>query len=182
MKVSQGLARLLIAAALIAAGTAVARAQTDQQPGGIAPSQPGETPLGGPVILNPAPPGPGVPRGDILEVMVKGALMTFNDANLSGNYAVLNARLHPIFREQVPAERLATIFAVFRTNKINIGPALVHKPVYTEGPSIDPKGLLAVKGHLETRPWRTVFDLAWRRQGEEWWLWKLNVRVRPPEQ
>jgi hypothetical protein len=38
-----------------------------------------------------------------------------------------------------------------------------------------------VKGQLETRPWRTTFDLAWRREENRWWLWKINVRVRPPE-
>jgi hypothetical protein len=38
------------------------------------------------------------------------------------------------------------------------------------------------KGQFETRPWRTLFDLAWRREGERWWLWKLNVRVVPPGQ
>ena len=42
--------------------------------------------------------------------------------------------------------------------------------------------LLLAKGYMETRPWRTNFDLAWRRDGDRWGLWKINVRVRPPEQ
>lgn len=182
MKFPGALARLVLAAALTAASAAPAFVQTDEQPGGVAPTQPGRVYPGGEVFMNPAPLGPGVPRDDIMETMVKGALMTFNDANLTGNYAVMHERLHPLFRQQVPAERLASIFAAFRTNKINLIPVLAHKPIYTEGPAIDSDGLLAVKGYLETRPWRTNFDLAWRRDGDVWWLWKINVRVRPPEQ
>jgi hypothetical protein len=107
---------------------------------------------------------------------------TFNDANMTANYEVLSAVLHPEFRQQVPAARLAEIFKAFRDNKIDIAPLLAHKTVFTESPSIDSNGLLLAKGHLETRPWRTTFDLAWRRDGDRWWLWKINVRVRPPGQ
>src|SRR5262249_7975328 len=181
MHLPRGLAPLALAAALTMFGTAPALSQADQ-PGGLAPSQPGgETYLGGQIIPNPPPLRPGVPRADILEAMVKAALMTFNDANVTGNYTVFNARLHPEFRQQAPAERLASIFAAFRTNKINIAPLLVHKVAYTEVPSIDSMGLLVAKGQLETRPWRTTFDLAWRREADQWWLWRINVHVRPPD-
>jgi hypothetical protein len=171
----------MLAAALI--GMMLAGSGPDaaaQQPGGAEPARPaGESP-GGQVFPNPAALGPGIPSADILEVMVKSALMTFNDANETGNYTVFNARLHPEFRQQVPAERLAEVFTPFRANKISVAAALFHKPVYTDGPSLDARGLLVVKGHMETRPWRTQFDLAWRRERDAWWLWKINVHVRPP--
>lgn len=170
----------LIAAAAI--GVAVPAAAQDR-PGGLAPApQSGAPPLGGPVYINPAQPGPGIPRDDILDVMVRRTLLTFNDANVSGNYAVLSAHMHPEFRQQVPPARLAEIFKAFRDNKIDIAPLLAHKTVFTESPNIDSNGLLIAKGQMETRPWRTTFDLAWRRDGDRWWLWKINVRVRPPEQ
>lgn len=175
------LGRMLVAAALAAAAAAPAYAQADSQPGGIGPSAPGTDVFrGGSVYPNPPPNGPGVPRDDVVEVMVRAALATFNDANLTGNYAVMNARLHPIFRQQAPAERLATIFTAFRTNKIDIGPALVHQPNYTKPAAINADGLLAVEGHFETRPWRTHFVLAWRLEGNQWWLWRINVNVKPP--
>jgi hypothetical protein len=168
----------LILLTALGAGGAVAKAE--QQPGGITAPPVGEAPQGGPVYANPAPPGPGIPRDDILDVMVRSALMTFNDANLTGNYAVMSARLHAEFRQQVPAEKLAEIFKAFRENKIDIAPLLAHKTVYTESPSIDSMGILSAKGQLETRPWRTSFELTWRREENRWWLWKINVRVRPP--
>ncbi|MBL8665457.1 MAG: hypothetical protein JNM29_21665 [Candidatus Odyssella sp.] len=173
------LARLAAAAVIFAAVPALAQ----NQPGGLAPTpQADSPPLGGPVDGNPAQPGPGIPRDDILDVMVRRALLTFNDANISGNYNILSTFLHPDFRQQVPPARFAEIFKAFRDNKIDIAPLLAHKTVYSESPSIDADGLLHAKGQLETRPWRTTFDLAWRRQGDRWWLWKINVRVRPPEQ
>jgi hypothetical protein len=178
MRISPIFARLV--AALVIGAAVPASAQ--ERPGGLAPTPNGTPPLGGPVFLNPAQPGPGIPRDDILDVMVRRALLTFNDANMTANYEVLSAVLHPEFRQQVPAARLAEIFKAFRDNKIDIAPLLAHKTVFTESPSIDSNGLLLAKGHLETRPWRTTFDLAWRRDGDRWWLWKINVRVRPPGQ
>ena len=168
---------------IAAAVAAVVPAAAQDQPGGIAPTpQSGAPPLGGPVYINPAQPGPGIPRDDILDVMVRRVLLTFNDANISGNYNVLSATMHPEFRQQVPPARLAEIFKAFRDNKIDIAPLLAHKTVFSESPSIDSNGLLLAKGQMETRPWRTTFDLAWRRDGGRWTLWKINVRVRPPEQ
>jgi len=181
MRIANIFAALVFLAAL-GAGGALAQAE-QQQPGGITATPPGgDAPQGGPVFANPAPPGPGIPRDDILEVMVRSTLMTFNDANVTGNYAVMGARLHSEFRQQVPAEKLAEIFKAFRDNKIDIAPLLAHKTVYSGSPSIDQSGILSAKGYFDTRPWRTNFDLEWRREANQWRLWKINIRVRPPEQ
>jgi hypothetical protein len=181
MTLSRALRRTFLAAALIAAAAPSAFAQADR-PGGLAPSPSSGAQPGGEVFMNPAPLGPGLPREDIMEAMLKNALMSFNDANTTGNYAVLAARMHPEFRQQVPPERLAQIFVAFRTNKINLAPLLVHKPVYADGPKLDSNGILVANGYFDTRPWRSNFEFAWRREGDKWLLWKINVRVRPPEQ
>jgi hypothetical protein len=179
MQMPTNFARSAAAAMLILAAPAFAQTQ----PGGLAPLPSEESPpLGGPVYVNPAQPGPGIPRDDILDVMVRRTLLTFNDANISGNYEVMSAYMHSEFRRQVPPARLAEVFKAFRDNKIDIAPLLAHKTSYSESPSIDSNGLLLAKGRLETRPWATTFDLAWRRDANRWALWKINVRVRPPEQ
>lgn len=180
MTLSRSIGRALMALTFAACSAGAALAEADR-PGGVAPTPPSGIFLGGEVFMNPAPLGSDVPREDILEAMVKAVLMTFNDANLTGNYDVLGARMHPEFREQVPPARLAAIFEGFRTNKVNLAPALVHKPVYTQPARLDANGVMAVSGYLDTRPWRTNFELAWRRSAEQWLLWKINVRVRPPD-
>ena len=46
-----------------------------------------------------------VPTARPLEALVKSSLMTFNDANVTGNYTVLHAKLSKPFREQFPPEQ-----------------------------------------------------------------------------
>lgn len=137
---------------------------------------------GGEVNANPADLGSGVPRDDVIEAMAKNALMTLNDANLTGNYDVFRARLHTAFRQQKTAADLAAIFAGFRSAKIDLAPALVHRAIFAEAPHIDGEGKLRAKGFFETRPWRTSFDLDWSRDGNAWALMRINVQARPPDQ
>jgi hypothetical protein len=113
--------------------------------------------------------------------MIKSVLASFNDANRTGNYNVLHAQLYSVFRGQTSASNLANTFAAFRTHRINLAPALVHRPHYAEEPRIEAEGRLTAKGYLETRPWRTNFDLQWIREDGEWRLWRLNVHVKPPD-
>src|SRR5262245_23835696 len=53
------------------------------------------------------------------EVLVKATLLTFNDANVTGNYAVMHAKLSKPFRDKFPPEKLAEAFKVFRDNRID---------------------------------------------------------------
>jgi hypothetical protein len=171
----------LAMAALLGAFAAPAAAQIGRPDAGEPPpSTQDAVPHGGAVGPNSGQRGSGVPRSDIFEVMVKTALLTLNDANLANDYSVMNARLHPEFRKQAPADRLAGIFAPFRNVKVDYSAMLMHAPTYTDGPRVDADGLLVVKGYMETRPWRTTFDLAWRQSEGNWWLWRINVQVRPP--
>jgi hypothetical protein len=137
---------------------------------------------GGEVNANPADLGAVVPRDDVIEAMVKNALMTLNDANLTGNYDVFHARLHALFRQQKTAAELAAIFAGFRSVKVDLAPALVHRPIFVEPPRLDGDEKLRAKGFFETRPWRVNFDLDWGRDGNKWALLRINVQARPPDQ
>jgi len=51
-----------------------------------------------------------VPEALEQEILIKGILMSFNDANITGNYAVFHARLAKPFRDQYSAERLGVPF------------------------------------------------------------------------
>ena len=53
--------------------------------------------------------------------------MTFNDANITGNYAVLHAKLSKPFRDKFSPERLAEVFKIFRDNRIDFD-LIVAKP------------------------------------------------------
>jgi hypothetical protein len=181
-------ARFALAAIALSA-TPAAVAQDHRGPReGVVPVQLGapntERPVypGGEVNANPAQLGPGLPRDDIIEAMLKNALMTFNDANISGSYDVLHARLHSQFRGQRSAADLANIFVGFRTSRIDLAPLLVHRPIYFDPPTIDGERNLTVKGYFDTRPWRVNFAMQWRRDGNAWQLWYIDVQTKPPEQ
>jgi hypothetical protein len=46
-----------------------------------------------------------LPTEQVQEKMIKTSLLTFNDANLTGNYTVLHARLAKPFREQFSPDK-----------------------------------------------------------------------------
>ena len=75
-----------------------------------------------------------VPSERALEALVKTTLLTFNDANVTGNYEVFHAKLSKPFREQFPAERLArTVQGVQReAHRLRRHRAL--KPTYDPAP------------------------------------------------
>ena len=61
-----------------------------------------------------------VPSERALEVLVKASLLSFNDANVTGNYTVLHAKLSKPFREEFPPEKLKEAFKEFSEKNIDI--------------------------------------------------------------
>ena len=51
-----------------------------------------------------------VPSERALEALVKATLLTFNDANVTGNFTVFHAKLAKPFRQQFTPERLQETF------------------------------------------------------------------------
>src|SRR5947208_3231003 len=93
-----------------------------------------------------------VPSERMLEALVKASLMSFNDANVTGNYAVFHARLSRPFREQFPPERLKETFKEFSDKHIDIGVVSSFAPTYTVPAAIDGDGKLQVRGSFPTEP------------------------------
>ena len=77
-----------------------------------------------------------VPGAELQEVLIKAALLSFNDANVTGNYAVFHAKLSKPFRDQFPPEKLAEIFKEFRDKRIDFDIIAAKKPIGTEEPKI----------------------------------------------
>jgi hypothetical protein len=132
-------------------------------------------------VLVPRPvPAQQVPGGVALETLVKSSLMTFNDANLTGNYTVFHARLSKPFRDQFSPDRLKQAFISFSQQKIDIDIISTMKPVLTEEPRIDNRGALLVRGYFETAPNRVTFTLDFVQSEGEWKLINIHVKVKPP--
>ena len=113
------------------------------------------------------------------EVMIKTYLLTLNDANLTGDYTVLHARLAKPFREQFSAERLKKIFKPFADKKIDYGIIAAKPPVASSESRIDNRGALILRGYFDTKPSRVIYELDFIPSEGEWKPIKVNVHVKP---
>lgn len=122
-----------------------------------------------------------IPGAELQEVLIKAALLSFNDANVTGNYAVFHAKLSKPFRDQFPPEKLAQIFNEFRDKHIDFDIIAAKRPISAEEPRISDNGVLSIKGYFDTTPSRVNYDLAFIKSDGEWRLIKINVDVKKPE-
>ena len=121
-----------------------------------------------------------VPTERGLEVLVKTSLLSFNDANLTGNYTVLHDKLSKPFRQEFPPERLKEAFKEFNEKTIDIELVAALKPTYEPAPAIDSEGKLVVRGYFPTEPIRVNFNLAFIPSDGAWKLIRLNVKLDKP--
>jgi len=123
-----------------------------------------------------------VPSERGLEALVKATLLTFNDANVTGNFTVFHAKLAKPFRQQFTPERLQETFKSFVEQQIDFDAIAAYKPVYDPAASVDGDGRLLVKGHFPTEPTRVLFDLAFIPSDGEWKLISIHVKTeRAPQ-
>jgi hypothetical protein len=121
-----------------------------------------------------------VPSERALEALVKVSLLSFNDANVTGNYEVFHAKLSKPFRDQFPPEKLERTFKDFNKKHIDFDIIAALKPSYDPPPGVDDDGKLLVKGYFPTEPNRVYFDLGFIPSDGEWKLFRINVKVDPP--
>lgn len=130
------------------------------------------------VAIGPAHGQQKVPAPDYQEVMIKALLLTFNDANVTGNYTVMHARLSKAFRDQFSPQRLAEGFKAFRDQKVDIAPIVIKPPVASE-PSRIENGVLKLQGHFETEPSRVHYLLEFVQSEGDWKAIRIEVNVKP---
>lgn len=123
-----------------------------------------------------------VPGERALEALVKSTLLTFNDANVTGNFTVFHAKLAKPFRQQFTSERLQESFKSFAEQQIDFDVIAAYRPVYDPAPSVDDEGRLVVQGYFPTEPTRVLFDLKFIPSDGEWKLISIHVKTeRAPQ-
>lgn len=115
------------------------------------------------------------------EVLIKSTLMTFNDANVTGDYTVLHAKLSKPFRDQFSAERLKEVFKVFADKKIDFDIVVAKKPIPSKDAQVSDRGVLALSGYFDTTPSNVIYDLEYIMSDGEWKPIKINVDVKRPD-
>jgi len=110
------------------------------------------------------------------EVIVKTSLLTLNDANLTGNYAVMHARMAKPFREKFSADSLKQAFKAFAGKHIDI---IAAKPIVALSEArINSNGALMLRGYFDTTPSRLSYELDYAISEGEWKLINIDVRVK----
>ena len=120
-----------------------------------------------------------VPPARPLEALVKSSLMSLNDANLTGDYRVLHARLSEPFRKQYTPDRLKTTFKEFSEKNVDIDIVTAMTPAYDQPPYVDGEGKLIVHGYFPTEPSRVSFEMDFVNGDGDWKLIRINVTVSP---
>ena len=118
-----------------------------------------------------------VPSDRVLEALVKSSLLSLNDANVTGNYAVLHAKLSKPFREQFPPEKLKATFKEFSQGNADFDIIAAMPPTYDPKPVVDEDGKLVVKGSFPTEPSRLLFELEFIPSDGEWKLIRIQVKL-----
>lgn len=119
-----------------------------------------------------------VPDAFTQEVIIKATLMTFNDANVTGNYAVLHAKLSKPFRDKYSPQQLADAFKVFRDNRIDFDLIVAKPPVESQPARVTDNGVLMLYGYFDTTPSRVFYELEYIMSDGEWKPIRINVQLK----
>ena len=132
------------------------------------------------LLIAPAQADDEIPPPILQEILIKTALLTFNDANLTGNYTVLHAKLSKPFRVKVTPDSLQQMFKPFADQKIDIGLIAAMTPVASKDALINAvRGSLELRGYFATKPSRVTYELDFLSSEGGWKLALIDVRVRP---
>jgi len=92
------------------------------------------------------------PSKEDQEMLVKTTLLTFNDANLTGDYSVLRAKSSKPFRDQFDEAKLKEIFKDFVEKKVDISVVAVKPAIPDKDGAVDKNGVLELSGSFATTP------------------------------
>ena len=134
------------------------------------------------LILGFAPPSwaakpPSVEQQDIL---VRSALMTFNDANATGNYSVLFAKASKQFQSSLSTDKLSEAFKIYRDQNLNLEKMIITADLLESKPAdIDDDGVLHLVGSLKDAQASLRYELKFVQNNAVWKLIGIDVHYKP---
>ena len=132
------------------------------------------------LLLMPAHAQEKVPSAIVQEILIKTSLLTFNDANLTGNYTVLHAKLAKAFRDKITPDRLKQEFKVFADQKIDFGLIAAMPPIASSEATINvARGSLELRGYFATKPNRVTYEIDFLPSEGQWKPALFDVRIKP---
>jgi len=120
--------------------------------------------------------GATVPPQAEAEALVSRSLLDFNAALQRKDFSAFHATLSAPMREKYTAEQIQGAFHKFVVQGIDLSAIKDSRPRFEPAPHLN-KGTLALKGRFPTRPSEVHFDLGYVKEGGQWRLIDINVRL-----
>jgi hypothetical protein len=133
------------------------------------------------LIVEPAQAQLRLPDQSRQEALIKATLLTFNDANVTGNYSIMHAKAAKPFRDEFPPHRLKEIFKLFAEKHVDFDIIAVKTPLPTQAPKIDENGRLIFQGYFDVSPGYVHYDLHYILSDGEWKPISIEVKLRPAD-
>jgi hypothetical protein len=115
-----------------------------------------------------------IPDDDDQDILIRTTLMTFNDANLSGNYSVFVAKASKEFQAQYTAEKMASAFESFSKNKVDLGDFVTADYDSYEKARLDGNALVLV-GVFKTDTLELKYNLRFLQNDDVWKVSSIKV-------
>ena len=122
-----------------------------------------------------------VPSPTAQEILIKTSILTLNDAIVSGNFAVLHAKLAKPAREEFGPDYIKQVFASFAEQKIDMSAISAAAPIASDAAQIDDRGALLLRGRFDVGRGRLVYELHFLPSEGDWKPINLNISVKPTD-
>jgi hypothetical protein len=109
-----------------------------------------------------------LPDDDEQDILIRSTLMTFNDANMTGNYSVLLAKAAKQFQSQFTVEQLAASFEEFRKKELYFEEVVTVDYDSYEKAKFDSDGALVLAGVFKTDDMRVKYRLRFAQNNKVW--------------
>lgn len=117
------------------------------------------------------------PERDDAGEVIKSTLSTFNDANPSGDYSVMNLLASKPFRDTLGPDKLKAGFKEFADKHIDFTDVVNAKVVPTKTTTVNEDGVMATEGYFDTSRMRVRYMLQHLLSDGEWKVLAIDVKT-----
>jgi hypothetical protein len=126
-------------------------------------------------LVAPAVAATQIPDDDDQDILIRTTLMTFNDANMTNNYAVFHAKASKELQSQVTVEKLQAAFEPFRSKELFFEDVVTADYDSFEKATLDNEGALVLAGVFKTDDMLVKYRLRFIQNNHVWKALGINV-------
>jgi hypothetical protein len=115
-----------------------------------------------------------IPSDDEQDILIRTTLLSFNDANITGNYSVLFAKASKEFQEQYSVEKMAASFEPFRKKELFFE-GVVNEEYDSEEKAKFEEGALVLAGVFKMDDMKLTYRLRFVQNARVWKFIGINV-------